>query len=68
MGIRANRFADSQESFDSRKSFQGSRTEPPFCESRFEGLKIANRRFGANRANRSHDTKKRGFSANRRVI
>ena len=29
------------------------RTEPCFCESRFEGLKIANRRFEAIRANRS---------------
>ena len=37
--IRANRFADSRESPDSRESFQGSRTEPLFCESRFGGAK-----------------------------
>ena len=46
--ICANRFADSRESPDSRESFQGSRIEPPFCESRFGGgggVKIANRRF-----------------------
>ena len=52
--IRANRFADSRESPDSRESFQGPRTEPLFCESRFGGLKVANRRFEAIRANRSH--------------
>ena len=56
--IRANRFADSRESPDSRESFQGSQfeTEPLFSESRFRGggLKIANRRFKAIRANRSH--------------
>ena len=52
--IRANRFADSRASLDSRESFQGSLTEPLFCESRFGGLKIANRRFEAIRANRSH--------------
>ena len=46
--IRANRPISS-------KSFQGSRTEPFFfCESRFVGLKIANRRFEAIRASRSH--------------
>ena len=33
--IRANRFADSRESPDSGESFQGSRTEPLFYESRF---------------------------------
>ena len=43
--IRANRFADSRESHDSRESFQGSRPEPLFCESRFQALKIGNRRF-----------------------
>ena len=61
--IRANRFADSRESPDSRESFQGSRTEPPFCKLRFGGggLKVANRRFEAIRANRSH-VMKRGFS------
>ena len=52
--IRANRFADSHESPGSRESFQGSRTEPLFSESRFGGPKIANRRFEAIRANRSH--------------
>ena len=54
--IHANRFADSRESLDSRESFQGSRTEPLFCESRCGGggLKIANRRFEAIRANCSH--------------
>ena len=45
---------DSQISPDSRESFQGSRTEPLSCESRFGGLKVANRRFEAIRANRSH--------------
>ena len=65
---RANRFADSRESPDSRESFQGSRTEPFFCESRFGGggLKIANRRFEAIRANRWHAMKIGFFvSANR---
>ena len=52
--IRANRFADSRELPDSRESFQGSQTEPLFCESRFGGLKTANHRFKAIRANRSH--------------
>ena len=52
--IRANRFADLRESPDSCESFQGSRTEPLFCESRCGGLKIANRGFEAIRANRSH--------------
>ena len=54
--IRASRFADSRESLDSRESFQGSRTEPLFFgESRLGGgLKIANRRFEAIRANRAH--------------
>ena len=53
--IRANRFADSRESPDSRESFQDSRTEPFFCESRFGGggggPKTTNRRFEAIRAN-----------------
>ena len=31
--IRANRFADSRESSVSHESFQGSQTEPHFCES-----------------------------------
>ena len=52
--IRVNRFADSRESPDSRESFQGSRTEPLLCESRFGGLKMANRRLEAIRANRSN--------------
>ena len=59
--IRANRFADSRESPDSRESFRGSRIEPLFCESHFERLKIANRRFEAIRANRSHIMKIGGF-------
>ena len=52
--IRANRFADSRESPDSRESSRGSRSEPLFCKSRFRGLKIANRSFEAIRANRWH--------------
>ena len=48
--IRANRFADSRESLDSRESFRGSRNEPLYCESRFGGLQIANRRSEAIRA------------------
>ena len=54
--IRANRFADSRESRDSRESFQGSRTDPLFLRIalRVGGLKIANRRVEAIRANRSH--------------
>ena len=60
--IRANRFADSRESPDSRESFQGSRTEPLFCESRFGGLKVANRRFEAIRANCIKGCENRGFS------
>ena len=40
--IRANRFTDSRESPDCRESLN-----PLFCESRFGGLKIANRRFEA---------------------
>ena len=54
LGIGANRFADSRESPDSRELFQGSQTESLFCESRFGRLKIANRRFEAIHANRSH--------------
>ena len=53
--IRANRFEHSCGSL--------SRPELIFFESRFGGLKIANRRFEAIRANRSHDMKK--GSANR---
>ena len=53
--IRANQFADSRESPDSRESFQGFRTEPFFCcESRFRGLTIANHRFESICANGSH--------------
>ena len=39
--IRANRWhcADSRKSGDSRESLEGSRTEPPFCESCFGALK-----------------------------
>ena len=56
--IRANRFADSRESPDSRESSRGSRTEPLFfCKSRFRGLKIANHSFEAIRANRWHAMK-----------
>ena len=61
--IRANRFADSRQSPDSRESFQGSRfgTEPLLCESRFGGLKLAaNRRFEAIRTNYSHVMKMAG--------
>ena len=35
--IRANRFADSRESPDSRESFQGSRIEPPSLRIAFQG-------------------------------
>ena len=35
--IRANRFADSRESPDSREWFQGSRPEPPFFANRASG-------------------------------
>ena len=63
--IRENRFADSCESPDSCKSFQGSRTEPLFCESRFRGLKIANRKFEAIRSNLPHVMKIVFLSANR---
>ena len=64
--IRANRFADSLESPDSRESFQGSRTEPLSCESRTgAGGKIANCGFEAIRENSSHVMKNRVFfSAN----
>ena len=37
--IRANRFADSRESLDSRESFQGSRTEPLFLRITHRGGK-----------------------------
>ena len=64
--IRANRFAESRESPDSRESFQGSRTEPLFLRIALPGgLKIANRRFEAIRANRSHAMKTGFFSTNR---
>ena len=52
--IRANPRIDSRELPDSRESFQGSRTGPLFCESRFVAANIANRGFEAIRANRSH--------------
>ena len=56
--VEGLRWPDSCESIrrsgDSRESFQGSRTEPPFCESRFRALKLANRRFEAIRVNRSN--------------
>ena len=54
-------FADSRESPDSRESFQGSRTEPLFCESRFGGAKHCRRfaRIAARHENRFF------FSANR---
>ena len=51
--IRANRFADSRESSDSRESFQGSRSEPFFANRAPRGYNIANRRFEAIRTNRS---------------
>ena len=44
--IRANRFADSRESPDSRESFQGSGTQPLCRESRFGGLKLATGKYG----------------------
>ena len=59
--ICANLRIDLREAPDSRESFQGSRTEPLFCESRFGGLKIVNRRFEAIRANRSHVMKVEAF-------
>ena len=63
--IRANRFADSRESLDSRESFQGSRTEHIFLRIALRGANIANHRFEAIRANRSHVMKiGHGFSAN----
>ena len=52
--IRANRFADSRESSHPRESFQGSRIEPPSLRIALRGPKIANRRFEAICANRSH--------------
>ena len=55
--IRANRFADLRESSDSRESFQGSRTEPLLLRIALcggGGVKIANHRFKAIRANRLH--------------
>ena len=55
----ANRFADSHESPDCRELFQGSRTEPLLCKSGFRGLKSANPRFEAIRANRSQAMKTR---------
>ena len=61
-GLETPRFSFSQESLDSHESFQGSRSEPLFCESRFGGL--TNRRFEAIRANRLHVMKIWGFSAN----
>ena len=52
---RADRFADSHESADSRESSQGYRTEPLFFhESRFGAQKHANHRLEAIRANRSN--------------
>ena len=64
--IRANRFADSRESrLILAIRFRVSEPNPFFCESRFGGAKIANRRFEAIRANRSHVMKIGFFSANR---
>ena len=63
--VRTNRLADSRESFDSREWFQRFRIEPFFCESRFRGLKVANRRFEAIRANDSDVRKIVSFSATR---
>ena len=45
--------------------FRVPELNPFFCESRFGGLKIANRRFEAIRADRSHLLKIVFFSANR---
>ena len=55
--ILANRFADSRayDMPDSCKSFHGSRTEPLILRIALRGgLRVANRRFEAIRANRSH--------------
>ena len=52
--IRANQFADSSESSDSRELFQGSRTEPILGDMCCWGLKIANHSFEAIRANCSN--------------
>ena len=63
---RANRFADSRESLDSRESFQGSWTEPPFLRIALRGLKVVNRRCEAIRTRHSlAHYENRGFSANR---
>ena len=52
--IRANRFADSHEPSDSRKSPEGSRYEPLSCESRLGARQIANCRLEAIRTNRTN--------------
>ena len=53
--IRANRFADSRNRLILAKIVSGFPSWNPFsCESCFVALKIANRRFEAIRANRSH--------------
>ena len=72
------RWPDSRESIRRLESIRANRLilanrfrvpelSPFFCESRFGGLKIANRRFEAIRSNRSHVMKLgiRVFSANR---
>ena len=63
---RTSRFADSRALPGSREStiqsFQGSRTGPLFCESRFGGLKIANRRLEAIRSKRLERYENGGFS------
>ena len=66
--IRANRFADSRESPDSRESFQGSRTEPLFFANRASGAKnLRITMFEAICANRfeRYESYCRFFSANR---
>ena len=45
--------------------FRVPKLNPFFCESWFGGLKIANRRFEAIRANRLKRYEKRGFRENR---
>ena len=52
--IRANQFADSRESLLLANRVRVPELNPFFANCAFRGLKIANRRFEAIRANRSH--------------
>ena len=64
--IRANRFADSRESLDSRESPEGSRNEPPFfCESPFGGQKISESQVWGDSHESLERYKNKDFSANR---